>query len=274
MDDLIKQGASAFKAGDLVNARKLLTEAIKLHPDDERAWGWMYNVCKTDRERILCLKQMLRINPKNEKASLLLSELTELEPPLAMPSVNKKASNGSLPNQFTTNLQQLRSKFSSPLSVVIGVLSIAFLCCLGLLVSKPIMTSVLATATAIPTATPIPSGFLEGTITWETKGAGNIFVVGVTVKVWSQGKEVDRTTTDSDGRYEIKGLIPGLYTVSVFQSASSVGDQIAEKCWVFKNVVIKPVQTTKIFMDFNNVLETSDRMCENNPSPPPNENGF
>jgi Flp pilus assembly protein TadD len=36
-DDLIKQGATAFKAGDLDIARRLLTEAIKLHPDDERA---------------------------------------------------------------------------------------------------------------------------------------------------------------------------------------------------------------------------------------------
>jgi Tfp pilus assembly protein PilF len=45
MDDLIKQGAAAFKAGDLETARKLLTEAVKQFPDDERAWGWMYNIC-------------------------------------------------------------------------------------------------------------------------------------------------------------------------------------------------------------------------------------
>ena len=39
MDDLIKQGATAFKAGDIETARKLFTEAIKQSPDNERAWG-------------------------------------------------------------------------------------------------------------------------------------------------------------------------------------------------------------------------------------------
>ena len=75
MDDLIKQGAIAFKAGEVETARKLLAEAVKQFPDDERAWGWMYNVCTTDQERILCLKQMIHINPKNEKAQNILFNL-------------------------------------------------------------------------------------------------------------------------------------------------------------------------------------------------------
>ena len=75
MDDLIRQGAAAFKAGDLETARNLLTEAVNQFPDDERAWGWMYNVSTDDEERIHCLKQMLRINPQNEKAQSMLMGL-------------------------------------------------------------------------------------------------------------------------------------------------------------------------------------------------------
>ena len=85
MDDLIKQGATAFKAGDLERARKILAEAIKQFPDDERAWGWMYNACDNDEERIHCLKQMVRINPNNEKANRLLIELMNSDLPLKNP---------------------------------------------------------------------------------------------------------------------------------------------------------------------------------------------
>jgi hypothetical protein len=85
MDDLIKQGALAAKAGDINTARRLLAQAIKQSPNDERAWGWLYNVCKTDQERISCLKQMIRINPKNEKAAPLLDQLTSMDFPLELP---------------------------------------------------------------------------------------------------------------------------------------------------------------------------------------------
>ena len=43
MDDLIKQGADAFRAGNRDEARKLLLTAVKQYPDNERAWGWLYN---------------------------------------------------------------------------------------------------------------------------------------------------------------------------------------------------------------------------------------
>jgi len=85
MDDLIQQGANAFKSGNRETARKLLITAVKQYPDNERAWGWMYNACNTDQERIQCLKQILRINPKNEKANQLLNQLTGFDFPLDEP---------------------------------------------------------------------------------------------------------------------------------------------------------------------------------------------
>ena len=81
MDDLIKQGADALRAGNREDARKLLLAAVKQNPDSERAWGWLYNVMDNDREHIFCLNQMLRINPNNEKASQLLKSLTRPQSP-------------------------------------------------------------------------------------------------------------------------------------------------------------------------------------------------
>ncbi len=50
MDDLVKQGAAAAKAGDIDTARRLLAQAVKQAPDDEKAWGWlmqMIRMCKS-----------------------------------------------------------------------------------------------------------------------------------------------------------------------------------------------------------------------------------
>ncbi len=72
MEDSIQLGIKAYQSGDREIARKLLINAIKQFPDDERSWGWLYNVCETDRECFLCLIQVLRINPKNDKANKLI----------------------------------------------------------------------------------------------------------------------------------------------------------------------------------------------------------
>lgn len=94
MDDLIQQASAALRAGNKEEARKLLKTALQQNPNNERAWGWMYNAADSNKERIDCLKQMVRINPKNEKAQTLLNELTNLEPPLEMPkqSINTTTS--------------------------------------------------------------------------------------------------------------------------------------------------------------------------------------
>ena len=63
MDDLVEQGVQAFRAGERDKARKLLLAAVKQNPNSERAWGWLSNVIDTDKDRIYCLRQVLRINP-------------------------------------------------------------------------------------------------------------------------------------------------------------------------------------------------------------------
>jgi tetratricopeptide (TPR) repeat protein len=108
MDDLIKQGADAFRAGNKDEARKLLLAAVKQNPESERAWGWLYNVANNDQERIQCLKQMVRINPKNEKANQLLNELTGADFPLERPSLS------------STNLKTQSTPEQNPSSVPIA----------------------------------------------------------------------------------------------------------------------------------------------------------
>lgn len=91
MDDVLQQGIAALKAGDRETARRLLVSAVRQTPDDEHTWGWLYNAANTDKERLDCLRNIVRINPKNEKAKLLLDELSISNYPLERPSNIEKA---------------------------------------------------------------------------------------------------------------------------------------------------------------------------------------
>ena len=86
MNNLLEQGIKEYRAGKRDKARKLFIAVVKQSQDDERAWGWMYNVSNSDKERIHCLKQMLRINPENEKANESLNKLTNYESSLPLQS--------------------------------------------------------------------------------------------------------------------------------------------------------------------------------------------
>jgi len=88
MGDLIQQGIAARKAGNRDEARKCFIAAIKQNQDNEYAWQFLYNVANDDKERILCLQQILRINPKNEKAQELLDQSKNtpvIKPPQSAP---------------------------------------------------------------------------------------------------------------------------------------------------------------------------------------------
>ena len=102
MDDLLQQGITAFKAGKRDEARKIFITVVKQNPDNERAGGGMYEVSGNDKERIYCLKQMLRINPKNEKANQLLNQLLTLSSVAPMSPSND--------NQLQQAVENLRSQ--------------------------------------------------------------------------------------------------------------------------------------------------------------------
>lgn len=98
MNDLLQQGIQAHKSGDRETARRVFITAVKQYPNSEQAWGWMFNVCNTEQERVHCLNQVLRINPSNEKAKQLLDKLTpqdfpfERNPPAAPAEESQTAS--------------------------------------------------------------------------------------------------------------------------------------------------------------------------------------
>lgn len=134
MDDLLQQGITAYRAGNRDEARKFFIAAVKQSQNDERTWGWMYNVCNSDQERIQCLKQMLRINPKNEKANQLLNELTSINFPLeqqsppastkATPTTSKESVLRRIPTIPTENIGEYINSIILPNERVLAIAKI------------------------------------------------------------------------------------------------------------------------------------------------------
>ena len=82
MGNLVAQGKKEYDAGRRDKARELFISAIKQNKDNKNAWAWMYKVSDSDKERIQCLKQVIRLDPGNEKVQRLLDELTNSEAPV------------------------------------------------------------------------------------------------------------------------------------------------------------------------------------------------
>ncbi len=118
MDNLLEQGIAAYKAGKRDEARKVFIALVKQEPDNERAWGWMYMVANNDKERIHCMKQALRINPRNEKARQLLDQLLT-------PSSSTSVSSSKQVNSLNSALPK-RSNNTWKIGLV--VISLIFIC--------------------------------------------------------------------------------------------------------------------------------------------------
>jgi hypothetical protein len=58
----------AAKAGRKAEARRLLETVLDADQRNEQAWLWMSGVVDSDEERIVCLENVLTINPNNQAA--------------------------------------------------------------------------------------------------------------------------------------------------------------------------------------------------------------
>lgn len=65
---LLQDGKAAAKRGDKVMARSLLTQLVELEPNSEQAWMWLSGVVGDVQEQIICLENVLVINPNNKQA--------------------------------------------------------------------------------------------------------------------------------------------------------------------------------------------------------------
>ncbi|MHC1740297.1 MAG: tetratricopeptide repeat protein [Anaerolineaceae bacterium] len=87
--DLFSQALAALQAEDLVKARELFSQLLKIDRKNVDYWLWMSAAVVTTKESIYCLREALVLDPNNEEASLGLRMLGEKAPEAApMPPTN------------------------------------------------------------------------------------------------------------------------------------------------------------------------------------------
>jgi thioredoxin-like negative regulator of GroEL len=75
IETTLRQGVHAAKAGRKEEARQLLEAVLDADERNEQAWLWMSDVVDSDEERLICLENVLAINPNNEIARKGLAAL-------------------------------------------------------------------------------------------------------------------------------------------------------------------------------------------------------
>lgn len=115
--ETLDQAIAALKAGKKAEARRLLESILAADRHHEQAWLWMSGVVDTDAERIICLENVLTLNPYNERARKGLEQLGRTPPPLPITplfSPQTPTAIASLPNVPTPRITSVET--STPLS--------------------------------------------------------------------------------------------------------------------------------------------------------------
>jgi len=77
-ESMYQAALKALHAGNHPRAKDLFTRLIKANPRNTQYWLWMSSVVSTEKERSFCLKEVLRLDPKNKEARIGLTMLGQL----------------------------------------------------------------------------------------------------------------------------------------------------------------------------------------------------
>ncbi len=95
--NLLKAGIDAAKAGNKVEARRLLEQVLEKDDNNETAWMWYASVVDSAQKRRICLENVLEINPNNTRAREALEKLGPAGKEPAAPKPSAPASRPPTP---------------------------------------------------------------------------------------------------------------------------------------------------------------------------------
>ncbi|RPJ01551.1 MAG: hypothetical protein EHM39_03135 [Chloroflexi bacterium] len=85
IEQLLKRGQEAVRAGDKAAGRALLEKVVTRDQNSELGWFWLAAAVSDLNEKRTCLGNVLVINPNNERARNLLSQINEMQPTAPVP---------------------------------------------------------------------------------------------------------------------------------------------------------------------------------------------
>jgi tetratricopeptide (TPR) repeat protein len=68
VSDMLHEGVAAARSGQREQARRLLTQLVRVEPNHEYGWLWLSTVVEDSRQALECLQRVLVINPANRQA--------------------------------------------------------------------------------------------------------------------------------------------------------------------------------------------------------------
>jgi hypothetical protein len=79
-DRLLREGVAAIRRGDLAAGRERLMRVVEADPFNAQAWLWLSGAIESKEDRIVCLENVLTVDPHHEAARRGLIKLG-VEPP-------------------------------------------------------------------------------------------------------------------------------------------------------------------------------------------------
>ena len=101
---LLQEGITAAKGGQKTEARELFMRVIELDDRNESAWLWLSSVVDEIDDQIVCLENVLTINPKNSAAERGLRQLGA-----KAPSIPPESEPSNLPAERDADLDADRA---------------------------------------------------------------------------------------------------------------------------------------------------------------------
>jgi hypothetical protein len=93
----LKQAIALIKTGKKSEAVPILKNILKTNRDNELAWLWLAYCVGTPEDKIYCFREVLRINPSNERVK---KALEQIEPnPTLQPSIEELSNVTSIQNK-------------------------------------------------------------------------------------------------------------------------------------------------------------------------------
>ena len=77
MADQLKEARALIEAHENRQARALLVELLKTEPTNDTAWVYLATVVDTEEQRVKCLEEALKHNPRNKTAQKALARIKE-----------------------------------------------------------------------------------------------------------------------------------------------------------------------------------------------------
>jgi hypothetical protein len=143
VEQLLREGIAAARAGDKETARAKLREVVALDQYNEKGWFWLASVAETAEERRVCLGNVVVINPNNEKAKQMLDQLSF-----------------SISSPFKEDDQARNQQaFIRTIAIVGGVIAVLLLLVIVLFSNRE--APPIPTVAALPTSTPTPDESLQ-----------------------------------------------------------------------------------------------------------------